>query len=147
MLSSRGADIGRYTGRTCHFTQFLHNRRSTVCPMAEPDKQLPFFASTHASLSDQDVAALLARKRAHWRKVKRLTFWLFVGWAVVTFGSTYFARELNVVVLGWPFSYWMAAQGTLLVYVFIIGLYAWASHKLDVQYGLAETQPGGDVLE
>ncbi|UFS57318.1 DUF4212 domain-containing protein [Comamonadaceae bacterium M7527] len=93
------------------------------------------------------MAALLARKRAHWRKVKRLTFWLLIGWAVVTFGSTYFARELNVVVLGWPFSYWMAAQGILLVYVFIIGMYAWVSHKLDVLYGLAETKPDGGVLE
>jgi putative solute:sodium symporter small subunit len=115
--------------------------------MAQPDNQLPFFASTKVSLSDQDKAALLARKRAHWRKVKRLTLWLLIGWAVVTFGSTYFARELNVVVLGWPFSYWMAAQGTLLVYVFIIGVYAWASHKLDLLYGLAEPQPSGEALE
>ena len=65
----------------------------------------------------------------------------------MTFGSTYFARELNVVIWGWPFSYWMAAQGTLLVYVFIIGIYAWASHRLDVLYGLAEAKPDGAALD
>ena len=147
VFSGGGAGIGRYTGCICHFTQFLRQRSPTVCPMAQPDNKPPFFTSAHASPSDQDMAALLARKRAHWRKVKRLTFWLLIGWVAVTFGSTYFARELNVVIWGWPFSYWMAAQGTLLVYVFIIGIYAWASHRLDVLYGLAEAKPDGAALD
>lgn len=115
--------------------------------MAETDNPPAPFALSSASLSDLDIAVLLARRRAHWRKVKRLTLWLLVTWAVVTFGSIYFARELNVVVLGWPFSYWMAAQGILLMYVFIIGAYAWAAHKLDVLYGVAEATPTGDSIE
>ena len=43
----------------------------------------------------------------------RVTGWLLAVWFAVTFGVSFFARELNVVVLGWPLSFWVAAQGAL----------------------------------
>ena len=106
--------------------------------MVDPNAHSMPFAAQKPALSDEAVELLLQRRKKHWQRVKRLTAWLLLLWTVVTFGCTYFARELNVVVLGWPFSYWMAAQGVLLMYLFIIGVYAWSVHKLDMMYGLQE---------
>jgi len=36
-------------------------------------------------------------------------------------------------VFGWPFSFWMAAQGALIVYVLLIGAYAWIMNRLEAQ--------------
>lgn len=77
----------------------------------------------------------------HWRVNRRLTLCLLVVWFVVTFGVAYFARELDFRFFGWPFSFWVAAQGALLVYGLIIAFYAWYMNRLDDR--LAE-QPAED---
>ncbi len=78
--------------------------------------------------------------RSYWRKNLRLTGVLLLIWFAVTFGVSYFARELSFSFLGWPFSYWMAAQGSLVVYGLIIAFYAWAMHRLDVSHGVQEPE-------
>jgi putative solute:sodium symporter small subunit len=78
--------------------------------------------------------------RSYWRKNLRLTGVLLLIWFVVTFGVSYFARELSFSFLGWPFSFWMAAQGSLVVYGLIIAFYAWAMHRLDVAHGVQEPE-------
>lgn len=68
----------------------------------------------------------------YWRQVRHLTVGLLAIWLAVTFSCVWFARELSTFVLfGWPLSYYLAAQGVLLVYLLIIGLYAYAMNKLD----------------
>jgi putative solute:sodium symporter small subunit len=53
-------------------------------------------------------------------------------WFVVTFGVAFFARELSeLTFFGWSFSYYMAAQGTIFIYVVIVGAYAWRMSRLD----------------
>ena len=42
----------------------------------------------------------------------------------MTFGVSYFARELSFSLVGWPFSFWMAAQGALIVYWLLVWYYA-----------------------
>ena len=49
---------------------------------------------------------------------------LFV-WFVVTFVEAWYARELNqITFLGFPFGFYMSAQGSLIIYVLIIWIYA-----------------------
>lgn len=79
-----------------------------------------------------------ASHAAHWRHNLRLTAGLLVVWALVTFGITFFARELDFRFFGWSFSFWMAAQGALLVYLVLIGLYARVMNRLDRRHGFAE---------
>ena len=79
-----------------------------------------------------------ARLRAHWCKNRRMTAALMAVWFVVTFGVSYFARELNFNFFGWPFSFWMAAQGAPVVYVIAVWFYARRMDRLDQQYGVAE---------
>lgn len=61
-----------------------------------------------------------------------MTLWLLLIWFVVTFTSIFFARHLSTYTLfGWPISFFMAAQGSTLIYVAIIALYAWRMRHLD----------------
>lgn len=76
----------------------------------------------------------------YWNKTLRITGILMAIWFFVTFGLTYFARDLNFNFFGWPFSFWVAAQGALIVYVCIIGYYAYYMNKLDVEHGVAEEE-------
>ena len=83
---------------------------------------------------------LTERQREYWRKNLRLTAVLMVIWFLVTFGVGYFARDLNFTFFGWPFSFWVAAQGALIVYVLIIWFYARYMDRLDQEHGVAEEE-------
>jgi putative solute:sodium symporter small subunit len=66
---------------------------------------------------------------------------LLLLWFGVTFGVSYFARDLTFRLLGWPFSFWVAAQGALVVYCFIVAVYAWYMARIDRIYGVEERRP------
>jgi putative solute:sodium symporter small subunit len=83
---------------------------------------------------------LTQRHHEYWRKTLRITGVLLAIWFVVTFVVAYFARDLTFNFFGWPFSFWVAAQGALIVYVLIIGFYARYMNKLDQEYGVAEVE-------
>jgi len=78
------------------------------------------------------------RHRSYWRRNLRLTAVLLVIWFVVTFVVGYFARSLSFSFFGWPFSFWMAAQGSLIVYVVLTWYYARTMDRLDREHGVAE---------
>jgi putative solute:sodium symporter small subunit len=89
-------------------------------------------------MSEADV-----RKRAYWRRTLRITSALLAVWFVVTFGVGFFARDLQFSLFGWPFSFWAAAQGALVLYVLIIAAYAWAMERLDSRYEAEERRDNG----
>ncbi|GAC1606630.1 MAG: DUF4212 domain-containing protein [Ramlibacter sp.] len=66
----------------------------------------------------------------HDPRVLALKAVLLAVWAGISFGCCYFARELSFMVGGWPFSYWMAAQGALLGFIAIVVVYAVAMRRL-----------------
>ena len=61
--------------------------------------------------------------------------WLKAGllavWVLVSFVATYFARDLQFLVAGWPFGFWMAAQGAVLVFLAIVVVHAWAMNRYE----------------
>lgn len=83
-----------------------------------------------------DSKASTPRMQAeYWRRTRRLSLYLLVVWFLTTFIIIFFARELSsFTVLGWPFSFYMAAQGTTLIYVLIVGIYAWRMRDLDKSF-------------
>jgi putative solute:sodium symporter small subunit len=81
------------------------------------------------------------RHRQHWKANLRMTAVLLVIWLFVTFGLGYFARDLNFSFFGWPFSFWVAAQGAPVVFCLIIWFYARYMNNLDRQYGVGEDKP------
>ena len=66
-----------------------------------------------------------------WRRRMRVTGGLLALWFAVTFGVAFFARELDFVVFGWPLSFWVAAQGALLVYMALVVMYARQMGRID----------------
>jgi putative solute:sodium symporter small subunit len=83
---------------------------------------------------------LSERHHQYWRANLRITGILLAIWFFVTFVLGFFARDLNFTFFGWPFSFWVAAQGALIVYVVIIWYYARHMNKLDQQFGVAEEE-------
>ncbi len=83
---------------------------------------------------------LTENHRRYWRKNLNITAILLAIWFVVTFVVSFFARELSFNFFGWPFSFWMAAQGSLVIYVGIIWYYAHYMNKLDQEHGVAEEE-------
>jgi putative solute:sodium symporter small subunit len=81
---------------------------------------------------------LTEKHREYWKKNLNLTIVLLAIWFVVTFVMAYFARELSFNFFGWPFSFYMSAQGSLIIYVVIIWYYAKRMRQLDVEYGVEE---------
>jgi putative solute:sodium symporter small subunit len=79
-----------------------------------------------------------AKLEEYWRRNLRITAILLAIWFVVTYVVAYFARDLSFNFFGWPFSFYMAAQGSLIVYVLIIWFYARYMNNLDREYGVEE---------
>ena len=82
---------------------------------------------------------LTERHQEYWRKNLVITAILLSIWFVVTFLEAWYARELaSITFLGFPLSFYMSAQGSLAIYVIIIGVYAYLMGKLDKEYGVDE---------
>jgi putative solute:sodium symporter small subunit len=78
---------------------------------------------------------LAQARAAHWRRTRRVTVALLALWLATGFGTVFFARDLAYLTLfGWPLSFYMAAQGASLVYLAIIGGYAWRMRLLDREF-------------
>ena len=81
---------------------------------------------------------LTERHQEYWRKNLSITAVLLAIWFIATFVMGYYARDLSFDFFGWPFSFYMAAQGSLIIYVLIIWYYARTMNKLDHEYGVDE---------
>lgn len=82
---------------------------------------------------------LTEKHKEYWQRNLRMTGLLLAIWFVVTYVFSYFARELNeIVVLGFPLGFYFGAQGALIVYVVIIWYYARYMNNLDQEYGVHE---------
>ena len=80
------------------------------------------------------------QKKDYWRYNLRLTMILLAIWFVVGYLlSGLWAAELNKVsFLGFPLGYYVAAQGSLAIFVIEIAIYARLMNKKDLEYGIYE---------
>ena len=79
------------------------------------------------------------RRKEYWRRTLRITAILLSIWFVVTYVVIWFAVPLNqFTFLGFPFAFYMGAQGSLIVYVALIVFYAWYMNRLDSEFGVSE---------
>jgi putative solute:sodium symporter small subunit len=82
---------------------------------------------------------LSEKHKEYWHKNLVITAILLVIWFVVTFVEAWFARELNTMsFMGFPLGFYMSAQGSLAIYVILIGVYAWYMNRLDIEYEVDE---------
>jgi putative solute:sodium symporter small subunit len=83
-------------------------------------------------MKEKNVFTTAQQRAAYWRHVKRLTGWLLAIWFGMTFCIIFFARELSgYTMFGWPLSFYMAAQGVVIIYLVLIAFYAWSMRQLD----------------
>jgi putative solute:sodium symporter small subunit len=88
-----------------------------------------------------DMAELTQlQKDAYWSYNIRLTGILLSIWFAVTFllGGVLAASLNEVIVAGFPLGYWVAAQGSVLVFVAEIAIYARLMNAKDLEYGIRE---------
>ncbi len=81
---------------------------------------------------------LTEKQVAYWSKNLRMTGVLLFIWFLVTFVLMFYARDLSFNFFGWPFAFYMAAQGSLIIYVVIIWYYARYMNNLDRVYDVHE---------
>ncbi len=74
----------------------------------------------------------LPGKNSYWRRTRRFTIGLLLLWFLVTFCVSFFARELNAfTVFGFPLGFYMGGQGVLVIYLLIVGVFAWRMNAID----------------
>jgi putative solute:sodium symporter small subunit len=74
-----------------------------------------------------------------WSKTWNLMVTVLVIWAFFGFVIHFFVRSLNEIVLfGFPLGYYMAAQGSLIVFVVLIFWFAKRQDTIDREAGVAE---------
>ncbi len=78
-------------------------------------------------------------RAAHWAKTKNLTITVLVLWFIFSFVVHWFASDLNAFsFFGFPLGFYMAAQGSLIVFVVLIFWLASRQNSIDEEFGVAE---------
>jgi putative solute:sodium symporter small subunit len=75
------------------------------------------------------------------KRQRRLQRILFCVWLVAAFGPSFFARQLNFDIGGSPFHFWMASQGSILVFIAIVAVYAGLMNRWEAQDTAATPAP------
>jgi putative solute:sodium symporter small subunit len=65
-----------------------------------------------------------------------LAGWFFFGYVVHMFVGT--LNQFTVPILKFPLGFYMAAQGSLIVFVTMLFVFAWQQDKIDRDHGVAE---------
>ena len=66
-------------------------------------------------------------------RVNRLRWSLLVAWVGFTFCVAFFARDLSFAMLGTPVNFWLAAQGSVLIFLVIVWTYALLVNRWEKQ--------------
>ena len=82
-----------------------------------------------------------ANQEAHWRKTTNLMLahlgvWFFFGYVIHMF--VYQLNYITIPVLGFPLGFYMAAQGSLIVFVVQLFMFAKQQNRIDREFGYAE---------
>ncbi len=79
------------------------------------------------------------RREEHWQRTKKLMILTLTIWFIFSFLVHWFAGSLNALsFLGFPLGFYMAAQGSEIIFVVLIFWFARAQHKIDQETGFAE---------
>lgn len=82
-----------------------------------------------------------ANQKEHWRRTTNLMFtclgiWFFFGYVVHMFVNQ--LNAIKIPILGFPLGFYMAAQGSLIVFVVLLFVFAKKQNRIDSEHGYAE---------
>jgi putative solute:sodium symporter small subunit len=87
------------------------------------------------------MRADISQKEVHWRRTKGLMIVHLVIWFIFSFVVHWFAPQLNKIsFIGFPLGFYMAAQGSLIVFVVQLFVFASQQAKIDRECGMAEEE-------
>lgn len=79
------------------------------------------------------------KQEAYWNKTRGLMWTILFIWLLASFVVHMFAIQLNqIVIIGFPLGFYMAAQGSLIIFVVLCFWNARAQNRIDEEYGVAE---------
>src|SRR6266567_2423312 len=115
--------IGRSLAFTSDCTAARSQCREGNRPMAQPDSK--------------------ANEEAHWNRTTRLMFihlgvWFFFGYVIHMFVVP--LNKIIIPILGFPLGFYMAAQGSLIVFVVMLFMFARQQNRIDREHGYAEDE-------
>jgi putative solute:sodium symporter small subunit len=93
------------------------------------------------ALREDDALMQNSNDQTHWRRTTRLMLvhlgvWIFFGYIIHMFVNT--LNQWTIPILKFPLGFYMAAQGSLIVFVVMLFVFAWQQDRIDRQHGVAE---------
>jgi putative solute:sodium symporter small subunit len=84
-----------------------------------------------------------ANDQAHWKKTTNLMLihlgiWVFFGYVIHMFVVP--LNKIVIPILGFPLGFYMAAQGSLIVFVVMLFVFARQQNKIDREFGVEEEE-------
>ena len=80
-------------------------------------------------------------RAAHWAKTKSLTLTVLIIWFIFSFVVHWYADSLNAYsFIGFPVGFYMAAQGSLAIFVILIFWLTSRQEKIDDEFGVSEEE-------
>jgi putative solute:sodium symporter small subunit len=78
-------------------------------------------------------------RERHWARTRALMIVHMVIWFIFSFVVHWFASYLNQFsVFDFPLGFYMAAQGSLIVFVVQLFVFVWQQDRIDRECGMAE---------
>lgn len=84
-----------------------------------------------------------SNEETHWRRttnlmLTHLAIWFFFGFVIHMFVVP--LNKITIPMLGFPLGFYMAAQGSLIVFVTMLFAFAWQQNRIDREHGFAEDE-------
>ncbi len=81
------------------------------------------------------------KAQAYWSRTSGLMWTMLAIWFFFGFVVHLFAPQLNGIrILGFPLGFYMAAQGSLIVFVLSLFWFARKQNNIDEEFGVAEEE-------
>ena len=82
-----------------------------------------------------------SRRAEHWQRTKSLMIVTLIIWFIFSFVVHWFAPFLNeFTFFGWPLGFYMAAQGSEIIFVLTLFWFVRSQDKIDRECGFAEEE-------
>jgi putative solute:sodium symporter small subunit len=130
-------------------TKVEYRRGNTLLPLMLSKPQ-NFARGANAVLQSRRASAGRAQggrrmqrsnDEVHWTRTTNLMLvhlfiWFFFGYIIHMFVNV--LNQFTVPILKFPLGFYMAAQGSLIVFVVMLFVFAWQQDRIDRQHGVAE---------
>lgn len=87
------------------------------------------------------MSTAVSDREVHWRRTRTLMIVHLVIWFIFSYVVHWFAQDLNkFTFLDFPVGFYMAAQGSLVVFVVQLFIFSKQQDKIDRECGVAEEE-------